>query len=122
MSATLSCPLRYPVLISGPFVSSITAHVILVFFIASFKLSSVFLCDAWVPCEKLNRATFIPLVSISQRSSTESQEGLGLRAEAYPSVQTTLVLCAVISGGAKACLKYVFASSSTPVIMLEMLI
>lgn len=60
---------------SGPFVSSMMA-------IGSFSLSLTFLmslffarCSSCVPCQKFNRATFIPFLHIYVRISSSSQAG-----------------------------------------------
>lgn len=60
---------------SGPFVSSMMA-------IGSFSFSLTFLmslffarCSSCVPCQKFNRATFIPFLHICVRISSSSQAG-----------------------------------------------
>lgn len=60
---------------SGPFVSSMMA-------IGSFSFSLTFLmslffarCSSCVPCQKFNRATFIPFLHIYVRISSSSQAG-----------------------------------------------
>lgn len=64
-------------------VSSITAHKIWVFCMAIRRLFNVSWWYSWVPCEKLNRATFIPALSSFSHISTEREAG--------PSVHTIFV-------------------------------
>ena len=76
-------PSKFPVLISGPLVSSITAAGTPRASLTFLKVSMVLPCPSWVPCEKLSLATFMPALSIF--SITASSDDAG------PNVHTILV-------------------------------
>jgi hypothetical protein len=81
ISPTVSCTdlpsAVKPVRISGPLVSSITAAMMPVSRMAVRRLFRVPWWYSWEPWEKLKRATFMPLRSMSQRMPTCGRRGWG---------------------------------------------
>lgn len=81
--------MKNPVLISGPFVSSITEQNFLGLSLnACRQASKRFYCDSWVPWEKLNRQTLIPASIILTNVSTSLHE--------LPIVQTIFVFGTIL--------------------------
>ena len=74
---------NFPILISGPFVSSISPKGTFNFLLILFIVLIFSRCSSWDPCEKFNLATFIPFLINCSKTSGDCEAG--------PIVHTILV-------------------------------